>query len=59
LAIKYRPSSMIVTPASFLNHMPAPLQALLSSSFFTRAVELPAITMGRQWPMPNRMIREG
>ena len=55
--IKYIPRRIMVEPAIFLNHRPAPFHKVFSSSFFTRAVELPATRIGRQWPRPNMMIR--
>jgi hypothetical protein len=48
LPMKYTPSRPMITPALFLNQPPDPIQASLSVRRRTAAVELPAITMGRQ-----------
>ncbi|WDP85274.1 MAG: hypothetical protein HUN05_09100 [Desulfobacter sp.] len=55
--IKYPPKQAMVAPASFLNHVPAEFHLLFSSSFFTAAVELPAMTIGIQCPTAKRVIR--
>lgn len=43
-------------PAPRRNQMSAPCQTLLSVNLRTIAVELPAATMGRQWPSARRSI---
>ena len=47
----------IATAATFRNQFPAPCQRLFSMTPFTKAVELPAKTMGIQCPVANRRIK--
>ena len=46
----------MAVPASFLNHWLPSWKELLSISFLTLAVELPATAMGMQWPIPKRTM---
>jgi len=54
---KYIPKSPMTAPAPLRNQLPAPCQALFSRILLTIAVEAPATTIGRQWPMAKRSIR--
>jgi len=45
-------------PAHLRNHSPPSWKELLSKSFLTVAVELPATAMGMEWPMPNSTMKK-
>ena len=55
--IKYTPKPPIRIPAPFRNQTAPCWNDDFSRSCFTAAAELPAITMGRQWPMAKRRIK--
>jgi len=56
LPIKSIPRRPMTTPALFRKNPPEPNQVSFYVKRRTAAVELPGITMGRQWPNANSRI---
>jgi hypothetical protein len=56
LMTKYAPRSTMTIPAPLRNKEPVLCHVLFSRMRLTNAVELPAMTIGRQWPNANRII---